>query len=103
MAPVRPDKLKAILDAALRLEEPERTAYLEAVWQGDMVLQRTIEQLLDGAGPLENFLPGLPAGVLNTVLDVTGTAVSRDESRPATFAGTDLFEIVRPIASGGSG
>ena len=103
MAPVRPDRLKAILDAALRLDEPERTAYLEAMWRGDPVLQTTIEQLLEGSGPVENFLPAFPAGILDTVLGTIDYAAAPDESAVPGFAGTDLFEIVRTLGTGGSG
>jgi serine/threonine protein kinase len=103
MAPVRPDRLKAILDAALRLDEPERTAYLEAMWRGDPVLQTTIEQLLDGSGPVENFLPAFPAAILDTVLGAIDDPAAPDDSAVPGFAGTDLFEIVRPLGTGGSG
>src|SRR5947199_2433866 len=62
MAPVPPKRVKAILDTALRLDEPDRTAYLEAMWRGDESLQTALEQLLEGSGPVAGFLSQPPGG-----------------------------------------
>lgn len=97
MANIEPERLKAILDAALRLDEPDRTAYLKAMWRGDPVLQATIEQLIEGSGPLENFLAETPAKMFGNTVEAEHRSAS-----PAPLTHNEHFEIGRQIGAGGS-
>ena len=53
----------AILNAALELREPERSAYLDKACAGDAALRQRVEELLQAHEQAENFLEAPPAGL----------------------------------------
>lgn len=95
MGPVHPKTVKEVLDSALRLDEPERTALVEAVCREDPSLRTTLLQLLEGTGLAGNFLPDPPSLLALPIPPPARVA-------PAPFQGTVQFEILRRIGFGGS-
>ena len=54
----------AILNAALELREPERTAYLDKTCAGNAALRQQVEALLRAHEQAKDFLETPPAGII---------------------------------------
>ncbi len=56
MTPVQRARINRLIDAALDLTEPERSAFIDSACAGDETLRHEIDELLAGGGSAEGFL-----------------------------------------------
>ena len=95
MSPAQAERLKQIIEAALKVDDPERNALLEEACHQDPALRISLQQLMEATGPSQDFLP-------DPLTLPPGRPPRPPQPEAPSFRGTSGFEIIRRIGAGGS-
>jgi serine/threonine protein kinase len=93
-----PNREVAILNAALALSEPERSAYLGEACADDPVFRQRVEELLEASEQAENFLESSPA---NFDFTRTKEMIVPLTEKPGDKIGR--YKLLQKIGEGGCG
>ncbi len=93
MTPERWQKVKAVFEAALELEAPERASFLDISCQGDGILRQEVESLLESEPGSVHFIE---TPVFRIRSEDIGTSMAEGRR-------VGVYRIVREIGRGGMG